>query len=94
MKPVSLRAAAIFNMSFGQVFIAGGLEGSPALIGPSRWQLLVNGQHIADLEAVGEQLPKGGRPDQRVIAYKGQLDTSTIDVAADEVILLKVDELQ
>ncbi len=94
MNPISLQAAAIFNMSFGQVFVAGGLEGEPALIGPSRWKLFVNNQEIAELEAIGEQLPKGTQPGQRVVSYKGQIDTSAIDFAYDKVVLLKVEELQ
>lgn len=93
MNPISLRVADIFNMSFGQVFVVGELEGESALIGPSRWKLFVNDQETAELEAVGEQLPKGGRPNQRVIAFKGQLDAAAINPANDEVILLKVGEI-
>jgi hypothetical protein len=93
MNAISLRASDIFNMSFGQVFVAGSLEGESALIGPSRWKLLINNQEIAELEAIGEQLPKGARSGQRVVSYKGQIDTSALNLASDNVILVKVEEL-
>lgn len=91
MLPISLKAADIFNMSFGQVFVAGQLQGQTDLVRPSRWRLLVNGQEMAELEAVGEQLPKEGRLNQRVVSYKGNIDTSVLDLAKDEVILLKIE---
>ena len=77
-------------MSFGQVFIAGEVSGEPARIGPGRWQLFVNGRAVAELEAVGEQLLKGSRTTQRVIAYQGQIDTRAIDLPRDEVTLVRV----
>lgn len=90
MNTIFLKAADIFNMSFGQVFVAGHLEGQTALVRPSRWKLVVNGQEVAELEAVGEQLPKGALSTQRVISCKGSIDTAAMDLTTDEVLLIKM----
>lgn len=90
MNTVSLKAIDIFNMSFGQVFVAGSLEGQAEWVRPSRWKLFVNGKEIAELEAVGEQLPKEALSKQRIVSYKGRIDTAALDMAKDEVLLLKV----
>ena len=77
-------------MPFGQVIVAGHLEGQTALVRPGRWKLVVNGQEVAELEAVGEQLPKGASSTQRVISYKGSIDTDALDLTTDEVLLIKM----
>ena len=91
MKTISLKAAAIFNMSFGQVFVAGKLDGPDELVRASRWKLIINGKEVAELEAIGEQLPQKNVPHQRVISYKGTIDTKAFDLATDEVLLLKME---
>ena len=91
MKAISLTVIDIFNMSFGQVFVAGIVEGQDELVRPSQWKLLVNGKEVAELKAIGEQLPKGNIPNQRIISYQGSIDTTQFDVKRDEVILLKVE---
>lgn len=93
MAAVSLKALDIFNMSSGQVFVAGRIEGAPQFIRPSLWKLFVNGREVKDLEAIGEQLPKNSLPNQRVISYKGNIDTAAINLTEDEVVLVKVGEL-
>ena len=77
-------------MSFVQVFVAGKLDGGPELVGAGRWKLFVNGKELAELEAIGEQFPKGLPLNQRVVSYKGHIDTSTLNLAEDEVLLLNV----
>lgn len=90
MNTIFLKAADIFNMSFGQVFVAGHLEGQTALVRPGWWKLVVNGQEVAELEAVGEQLPKGASSTHRVVSYKGSIDTGALNLATDEVLLIKM----
>jgi hypothetical protein len=90
MDAVLLKAFDVFNMSFGQVFVAGQLEGQSELVRPSRWKLVVNGKEVTELEAVGEQLPKSALSTKRVVAYKGSIDMTGLDLAKDEMLLLKV----
>ena len=92
MNPASLKATDIFNMSFGQVFVAGTLEGHEELVHSSRWRLVINGTEVAELEALGEQLPKGPRAsNQRIVTYKGSIDTTTLNLTKDKVLLLKIE---
>lgn len=70
--------------------MASNLEGQTALVRPGRWQLVVNGQEVAEVEAVGEQIPKGAFSTHRVISYKGSIDTAALDLAANEVLLIKM----
>jgi hypothetical protein len=91
MKAISLKAADIFNMSFGQVFVAGQLEGTDELVRPGRWKLFVNDEEVGELDAVGEQLPKGAPAGQRVVAYQGRIDTTSLDLRQDKVVLIRVD---
>lgn len=92
MKKISLKAFDIFNMSFGQVFVAGHIEGQTELVRSGPWKLVVNGKEVAELEAVGEQFPKGASASRRVVSYKGSIDTATFNLATDEVVLFKVQQ--
>ena len=79
----TLKVAAVFNRSFGQVFVAGRLENHPQLVSPGSWLLTVNGQAVAELVAVGEQLHPN--PATRVVGFRGQLAATLFDLTTDDV---------
>jgi hypothetical protein len=89
MKPVFLKVSDFFNMSFNQVFVAGQVEGQDQFITPGKWKLFVNGNALVDLEAIGERRVAGKGPTDRVIMFKGQLNTMLFDLTKDEVVVIR-----
>ncbi|ALD20919.1 hypothetical protein AM218_06355 [Hymenobacter sp. DG25A] len=78
-------------MSPKEVFIVGNLEGA---VKPGSWELRLNGEAVATLEAMGEAQIQGSSKGKlvppRVVVCKGQVDKSRFDFTRDEVTMEKM----
>jgi hypothetical protein len=81
----------IIQMSPKEVFIVGNLEGA---VKPGPWELRLNGEAVAMLEAMGEAQIQGSSKGKlvppRVVVCKGQVDKSRFDFTRDEVTMEKM----